>query len=247
MTLSQAVDKLTDFLLNLFFPLFCLGCSREGVLLCADCRATLEISQFNYCLCNKSPLRLPPGTKSGTCGSCRTKTLAGIYSAVPYQEKFLTRKLVYTFKEKPYLKHAASVLASIIAEHLLLAGNNLESVWEQSVIVPVPMEMSAMKRRGYNHAEVLAFELAKLVQTPCITDNLVKVRKTLPQKSLSKEQRKENLEGAFIIENPVDIAGKKVFLIDDVYTTGSTIEECAKVLKSAGVKQVWGIVFAREG
>ena len=236
--------QISNFILELFFPRFCLGCSREGSLLCQDCISTLEISEYNYCLCNK-PLRLP--ASGGKCPRCQDKKLSGLYSALPYKEKFLTKKLIYQFKYEPRIKTLAKSLAHILARHLLLAKNNAETIWENSVLIPVPMEKSRQKDRGYSQTEELAKELGHLINVPSIFDNLVKIKKTLPQMELSAKDRQENLKGAFAIKNLAKVRGKKIFLIDDVYTTGSTMEECAKTLKESGAKQVWGIAIAREG
>src|ERR1041384_1575858 len=104
MTYPNYVDKIKEFLLELFFPSFCLGCKKEGTYLCQDCKATLEISQYNYCLCNKNPLRLAPlaqGKLQGKCPRCQDKKLTGVYSALPYKERALTKKLIHQFKYEP--------------------------------------------------------------------------------------------------------------------------------------------------
>lgn len=122
-----------NFLLELFFPSFCLGCQREGLLLCQDCKSTLDISEYNYCLCNKNPLRLAPltqGKHQGKCTRCQDKKLSGLYFALPYKEKFLTKKLIYQFKYEPYLKNLAKVFAQILVEHFVLAHNNTEKIWK---------------------------------------------------------------------------------------------------------------------
>ena len=224
------MDKFKDFLLNLFFPKFCLGCGKEGVYLCDDCRATLDIREFDFGPHDKKPL----------------KNLSGLYFALPYGERALTKKLIHQFKYQPYTKDLAKTLAGILIEHLVISKKNTDEIWNNSVLIPVPLDKKKLRSRGYNQSEELARELSKIMQVPVISDNLVKIKSTKPQMELSKEQREKNLENAFTIKNPADIAGKKVFLVDDVYTTGSTMEECAKVLRDSGAKSVWGICIARE-
>lgn len=238
--------NIQEFLLELFFPSFCLGCQKEGTLLCQDCWATLDILEYNYCLCNKHPLRLPPESAKGTCGQCQDRKLSGLYFALPYKEKQLTRKLIYQFKYRPYIKNLAKPLANILITHFVATGKNTDDVWENSLLVPVPMEIAKQKNRGYNQAQELAKELGHALNVLTIPNNLIKIKKTAPQMELSAADRATNLANAFAIKNPADIAGKKIFLVDDVYTTGSTMEECARVLRSAGAKQVWGIAIARE-
>lgn len=215
--------------------------------MCQDCRSVLDISEFNYCLCNKNSLRLPPGSK-GRCVSCQDKKLSGLYSALPYQEKSLTRSLIHQFKYRPYyLKDLAGTLASVIVEHLVLAKNNTDAIWQNAVLVPVPLEKSKLKSRGYNQAEELAKELSKIIGIPVACHALIKTKKTASQKDLSAKERAENVKNAFFVKNSQELKGKKIFLVDDVYTTGSTMEECAAALKAAGAKSAWGLVIAREG
>jgi competence protein ComFC len=239
--------SLKEFLIELFFPSFCLGCGQEGTFLCYDCRSILEISHYQYCLCNKDPLRLLPDSTTGTCARCKDKKLSGLYAALPYKERALTRKLIHQFKYDPYLKSLAKDLAEILIEHFVLIRKNTDQIWENSILVPVPMEMSKMKRRGYNQAEELAKELSLIVKVPVVSKNLVKIKKTEAQMKLSAKDRSENVKDAFAIKNPAEFAGKKIFLVDDVYTTGSTTQECARVLRDAGAKKVWGVTIAREG
>ena len=240
-TLWISVKK---FLLDLLFPRFCLGCQKEGTYLCCDCRSLLDISEYNYCLCSK-PQRITPEQKTGKCPKCRDKKLSGLYFALSYKENVLTKKLIRQFKYKPYLKDLAETLASILIEHFLKTKKNTDEIWENSVLVPVPLHAKKIRERGYNQSEELVKELAKILKIPAVVGVLIKIKPTAPQMELPKEDREKNLVGAFAVRQQ-SIAGKKVFLVDDVYTTGSTMQECAGVLLNAGVKSVWGISIARE-
>ena len=245
--MDNSTNKPREFILDLFFPKFCLGCQKEGTYLCDDCRALLDINEFDYCLCETKPQRIPNSQENGKCPKCKDKKLSGIYFALPYKDKQLTKKLIYQFKYKPYLKDLAKTLASILIEHFVLSGKNTDGIWGNSVLVPVPLDKKKLKTRGYNQAEELAKELSKILQVLIISENLIKIKPTKPQMELNKAEREKNLEGAFTIKNPQELLAKKVFLVDDVYTTGSTMQECALVLHKAGIKEVWGICLAREG
>ncbi len=214
--------------------------------MCDDCKATLDICTYAYCLCDKGAIRIPPGKNNGKCTRCQDKALSGLYFALPYKEKSLTRTLIYHFKYEPYVKNLAKSLANILLEHFVLSGVNTDMVWEKSVLTYVPSQISALKARGYNQSQELANELSNAINIPVVSHNLVKIKKTLPQMKLTAKERQENIKNAFAIKNPGEFAGKKVFLVDDVYTTGSTMAECAKTIKAAGAKQVWGIAIARE-
>lgn len=159
--------------------------------MCDDCRTLLDISEFDYCLCDTKPIRLPPDSKSGKCQRCKDKKLSGLYFALPYKEKALSKKLIYQFKYEPYLKELSKTLASIIVEHLFLSGKNKEKIWDNSILIPVPLDKKKLKIRGYNQSEELAKELSKALHVPVVSENLIKIKSTKPQMELSKKERKK--------------------------------------------------------
>lgn len=239
------MDNQKTFLLDLFFPKFCLGCQKEGSFLCEDCRSLLEILEWDYCLCSHGLHSIPGKTDKGKCPKCSPKKLAGLYFAVSFKNP-LAKKLIHQFKYEPYTKSLAKTLASLLIEHFVLTKKNTNEIWQNSVLVPVPVDNKKLKIRDYNQSEELAKELSNVLEIPMIPDCLIKTKATAPQMELSKIEREGNLIGAFEIINPEKIYNKKIFLVDDVYTTGSTMEECAKTLRQAGAKSVWGICIARE-
>lgn len=249
--MDNLAAKIKISLLNLFFPKFCLGCQKEGAYLCDDCRTLLDIAEFDYCLCDTNPSRILPGNPNGKCSRCRDKKLSGLYFALPYKEKALTKKIIYQFKYRPYLKDLAKTLASTLIEHFVISEKNTDEIWQNAVLVPVPLHIKKLKERGYNQSEELANALAKILKIPVIPDVLIKTKTTKPQMELKKAEREKNLSGAFTVKSGgtsdvPPLLGKKIFLVDDVYTTGSTMQECASILKRAGAKSIWGIAVARE-
>lgn len=224
--------KTKTFFEDLFFPKFCLGCSREGYFLCQDCRHILDILEVSF--------------------STKNKHLDGLYFALSYKENKLCQKLIHCFKYPPYLKALAPVLAGILIEHFVKIGQNTDQVWENSVLIPVPLHAKKLSERGYNQSGELAKELSPILKIPVLTDVLVKIKETKSQIGLGGKAREKNLLGVFSLtktENPCEsrLHGfSKIFLVDDVYTTGSTMQECAKILKKGGAKSVWGIALARE-
>jgi ComF family protein len=227
---DKPIHKTKEFLKDLLFPKFCLGCKKEGVFLCQDCRSLLDISEFDYCLCDQKPIRLPPESKSGKCQRCQNKKLSGLYFALSYKENSLTKKLIRQFKYQPYIKELSKTLASILIEHFLLSKKNTDEIWQNSILIPVPLDNKKLKTRGYNQSEELAKELSKILKIPVFSDVLIKTKNTPPQMELSKLEREKNLINAFCVRNSEKISGKKIFLVDDVYTTGSTMEQCATIL-----------------
>ena len=108
-----------------------------------------------------------------------------------------------------------------------------------------PKQYKKLKWRGFNQSEEIGKELANFFGIPLITNCLIKIKETVPQVELADEERKENIKGAFFIKNADLIKDKKILLVDDVYTTGATMTECARILKTVGTKEIIGVVIAR--
>jgi competence protein ComFC len=109
----------------------------------------------------------------------------------------------------------------------------------------VPLSKKRLIRRGYNQSQIIASELSRLTKADLYQD-LVKIKETKTQVGLTRKERIKNLEGAFALKNERKLAGKRVVLIDDVITTGATLDQCASVLKKAGAREVWGLTVAKE-
>ncbi len=215
-------EKFTNFILDLLFPKFCLNCQKEGGYLCEDCQATLEISGFHQ----KYP----------------TSHLTDLYFALNYQ-KPLIQNIIKLFKYEPFVKDLSKILSSLIIYHFQLLDNKPN--FSDYVLIPMPLARNRLKWRGFNQAEEIGKELSKFFKIPLLNNTLVKIKETLPQVELVGKARKENIKGVFLLNNENLIKNRKILLIDDVYTTGATMEEGARVLKIAGVKEIIGIVAAR--
>ena len=215
------------FIFDLLFPKFCLSCQREGNYLCEDCQSTLGVLNTHQ----KHQTHSPAGG------------LKDLYFALPYQQP-LIKNLIKLFKYQPFVKELVIPLTSLIITHFQLIEKSTAD-FVNFVLVPVPLERKKLKWRGFNQAEEIGKELANFFGIPLITNCLIKIKETLPQVELSDEERRENIKGAFLVKDKELIKNKKILLVDDVYTTGATMEECARVLKKAGAKEVIGIVIAR--
>lgn len=245
MTRSSFADKLRTFrqlVIDCFFPLSCFGCGEEGMLACGDCRSALPEQPYQEC-----PVCRRPYQKNGaTCRDCRKLTaLDGLFIARPYRHRLL-QKLVFALKYR-FIDAAAEPLAALMAESVSHHPFPLPDI-----VIPVPLHPRRLRFRGFNQAEVLAEKLMALLlpgsPISIHTDLLRRIRFTKPQmKTESKSERLANLSEAFVIplETAGPIVGRYIWLIDDVATTASTLDECARTLKAAGAKTVWGVVIAR--
>jgi len=237
------------FFLDLLFPQFCLQCGKEGFLVCPDCLFAVPINPYRYCPFCSIPKRV---VQKGKCSAHKHFKLNGLFSATAYKEP-LVKKMITSFKYEPYVKDLCGALSFLIISHLALLDNDAVArdffarfQSERFVFMPVPLSAKKQKKRGYNQSLLLAKILSLYYQKPLQADNLLKIRETVSQTQLKREQRWLNMNNAFMVQDASLVQGKIIFLVDDVFTTGATMEQCALVLKAAGAKAVWGIVVARE-
>lgn len=222
-------NEIKNFILDLIFPRFCVGCNLEGSLLCRKCAG--KIIQIKAQICPECQ-RLSENGKF--CKKCAKKfDLSGIIVAAYFEEGPI-REMVHNFKYNHVLE-----LKKELTDLLNKAVNQ-----EFDLITFTPLHHRRLAERGFNQSEVLAQELSKRVKIPC-ESLLIKTKYTKRQVGLSGSKRRKNLTNVFKVKSNQDIVGKKILIIDDITTTGTTLNECAKALKSAGAKEVWGMVVAR--
>ena len=232
-----------DFL-NFLFPKYCINCKKLGDYICSNCFSFISFDQTSICSsCNR------PSINGLTHPKCQTKYgLDGIFSTLSY--KGVVKKLVYNFKYNPYLADLKNLLTELFYEGLIQKEDfyNIYKKFSNNLIfVPVPLYRAKERARGYNQAEILAGELSKKFNVRTFSV-LKRIKKTVSQVGLSKIERKKNIKDSFEINQNLKSAIKDhyIFLVDDVFTTGSTLIEASKVLKRNGAKKVWGLTLARD-
>ena len=228
------VGKLSRAALDLVFPPRCAGCGRDGEFLCSACSGSLTVALAPRC-----PCCWRPGPQARLCLPCQAHPPAfdGLRSAFVYDAA--ARQLVHALKYRGTTALAAP-MASLLAE--AVRRHDLDA----DVIVPVPLSGLRQRTRGYNQAAALAVALGRRLDTPVLPKALKRRRHTPAQaRSADAEARRRNVVGAFALRQP-EIAGLRVLLLDDVTTTGATLEACAAVLKLGGARFVWAFAFARE-
>ena len=225
---------LLTHLLELLFPRRCLGCGTFDEHICASCAAKLERSSYSCIFCGQE------NNDGRTCPRCANKKdffLDGFLSHVSYHDA-RAQTIIAAFK---YGNHRG--LAAPIAS-LMTHGGSLTG----DILLALPLARARLNQRGYNQAELLAQALAKMSSIPLLNPSpLIKIRATPQQaKAKSREERFLQIKDAFALrkEAPAVIAGKRILLIDDVATSGATLNEAARVLKEGGATSVWGWVFA---
>jgi len=226
-------SEFRDNLLDLIFPNFCLGCGAEGKLLCPDCSAKM--------ICQ--PAEICPICKLAAVGRhCLGSPLDDLWTLAHYQD-YLTAELIQKIKYSYLTGLAGAAL-----------NRCLEAFWQktasqssrQAVLIPVPLHRKRFLERGFNQSELIAVELSKISGLAIENRLLKRVIYNEPQVGLSGNRRRENIKGIFEVDYRAisSVWGSELLLIDDVYTTGSTLSECARILKTAGFSKVSGLVWA---
>ena len=227
----RMVRQLPGAALDLLFPLNCLGCQREGKVLCASCVDSLPELKPPFCRVCAQPNAL------ATCHWCLESPPAFDGVRAPYRMEGTVKEAIHNLKYRG-LKAAAPELAELLADYLE------EHPMPGDVLTPVPLHARRLRSRGYNQSALLAKELSKKLGLDMDQSLLIRAKNNPPQVSASREERRENVQGSFRCDGPAD--GRSVILVDDVATTGSTLSACAAVLKAAGASSVWCLVLARE-
>ncbi len=228
------VAKLGGIALDFLFPQRCIGCRKEGSLICPDCQGSLSRIMPPIC-----PLCGRPQSSGILCPDCVSwqASIDGIRSPFRFEE--VMQQAVYQFKYRN-LRALAALLAGLLNNYL--AANPVPG----EVLVPVPLHKKRLRERGYNQSAVLAKKLGKLTGLPVVDNCLVRELHSSPQaRSSNVEERRNNVAGAFTCRDD-RLKEKEALLIDDVSTSGATLDACAAALKEAGAESVWGLVLARE-
>lgn len=224
--------RILEEALDLLFPPRCAGCGRPGALWCAACAAA--VIPIMPPVCPGCGIPWPEGDR---CPACRTDPLrlAGIRSACLYQGPL--RRAVHRLKF-----HGRYAVAQALAP--LMADGWARFALEADLLIPVPAHRGRERQRGYNQAALLAEALAEHLSLPVRPEALRRVRATPSQVGMDHLARRANVQGAFQAD-PRWIAGRRVAVIDDVCTSGATLEACAAALHQAGAVAVWGFTLAR--
>lgn len=223
--------------LDLLFPPHCAGCRRGGTLLCSACWQTMQ--PLTLPLCQRCGSPLP--TTGASCTACRYhhSSLHGLRYVNHYQGPL--RKAIHALKYEGQQRLAQPL-------GLLLAEAFRRYRMETDGIIPLPLHPQRQQQRGYNQADLLARVCAAHLKVPYLENLVLRQRMTLAQVDLTFSERRHNVAGAFALASDAlpRLAGyRSLLLIDDVSTTGATLQACAAPLAAAGIQQVWGLVLGK--
>ena len=241
---------LINYLINFVYPPRCAACERRLALettrrVCADCLAAVE--RLHEPLCMVCGVPVDPSRDASAQGWCR-----GCIAAPPAftQARAITRYRAddeahapvpsmirrHKYGRDQSLAHA---LAECFGEPIPLAENDYD------LVVPVPLHRARLRWRGFNQAALLGIAIARRIDRPLDTGSLIRVRATPSQTAKDRQERHRNVHNAFRVSRPARIANRRILLIDDVMTTGATVDECARALLAAGARRVDVLTLAR--
>ena len=219
-------------ILDLIFPARCTFCDKVlsfgRRFLCEECGEKIKMIDGPTCMkCGKAVKE-----DEEYCYDCTRKKHEFIRGAALFEYDFVRRSL-YRYKyggRQEYKECYAKFMAHFLKDKI--------TGWHAQALVPVPLHKERKRQRGYNQAEILAEELSKYLYIPVIKNLVIRSRKTLPMKDIEGSERQNNLKKAFLIGRN-DVKLDTIIIIDDIYTTGSTIDEVRRVCKEAGIRNIY--------
>lgn len=231
-----------NLVLDILFPKKCVGCKKEGEYFCSSCVSNILQTDLICPQCTNLSIG---GLTHPSCE--RSFSLDGLWNLGIYQGSL--KKAIQKLKYEPALvRNFAPVLVDIFIEYwvkyqpLIYDEIKKKKGW---VVVPVPLHWYRENKRGFNQSKLIGQLLSKKLNLS-YSDGLKRVRYTSSQVKLKRGERKDNIKDAFAVTSAYALYPKPfTLLIDDVWTTGSTLKECCYVLKRAGAKKVWAITLAR--
>lgn len=208
---------------NLIYPTVCGICGKVN----------------SNSLCKKCEIRLNKELNIYIEKQVSDKYFNELISVFKYEGQIRKLILDYKFNEKSYLY-------STFVNFLLNDKKLFENIKSYDTIVPVPISRKRYRERGYNQSLLIAKEIAKQTNLLLIEDCLLKTKNIIEQSKLNKEDRENNIKGVYELKNKQIIDNKKVLLIDDIYTTGSTVNECSKILRKGNVAKIGVLTLAKD-
>lgn len=229
--------KLIDLIKQLLFPLRCPVCDEPvrpfGEKICPECMPKRKLLTAPYCMkCGKKL-----ADDEEFCGDCRRVKHVFVRGRALYEYESAAAS-IYRFKYSGRQEYA-----DFFGEELSFYLGDFINQIKPDALIPIPLHQSRQRKRGYNQAALLARALGTRAGVPVMEKYLLRVRKTVPLKRLNPKERQNNLKKAFIISRN-DVKLKTVILVDDIYTTGSTVDEAAGTLMRSGVEKVYFVALA---
>lgn len=231
------MHRVKKWMLGILYPARCPMCGKvigSGKQICPSCHQRLRYLTEPRCKkCGKKLMGVQEYEQE-YCYDCSRKKHVFEQGIAVFEYDDLVSQSIYRYKYKNKREYAA-----FYADAMKRSCERTFADWGVEAVIPVPLYKKKQRMRGFNQSALLANELADALLLPCDTKGLRRIRSTVPQKELNHVARRKNLEHAFAWKAGREMPYKTVLLIDDIYTTGSTIDACAEVLLDAGCEKVY--------
>lgn len=205
-------------LLNVLFPIECIGCGKNDVLLCPKCFNSIEINKAEF---------------------FSSEFIDQVHVGASFHQPLL-QKIIHLYKYS-YLEKLSEPLSKLLVNYY----SQVEDKMIEPIIIPVPLHQKRLLVRCFNQSELIAQSFCQKFNYQLKNNLIFRVKHTEQQAKLNKKGRIENIKGAFKILDEDFVKNKNFIIIDDLYTTGSTVAGIAKLLKDSGADQVWCLVIAK--
>ena len=243
--LNVKADALFNAVLNWIYPQPCPVCNeivQSEHEICGECRKSLTPITGEVCIkCGKSvELR---GMK---CEDCEGKPFCFERNISAFVYDPLLRRAIHGFKYS-FNPYSAAVFGREMGMRLAQSEHSVffAEYRNEFVVVSVPLHKARLKKRGYNQSEILAKEVAAALGMPFVKDCIIRTRDTTPQSEIKQiDEREENIKDAFSVERPDILKANNVLIVDDIYTTGATINELSRMIKSVSDKRIFAVTLA---
>jgi ComF family protein len=237
----RPITVIAKAFVNILYPIHCVGCKspldpldERGI--CIRCANNIRRNPQPHChVCGRSV-----HDEKHLCGECVKTAYEFSAARSAYLYEGTVRELIHVFKYGCGLR-LRGLLSRLVIDFLKDNASLSDNI---DAVTFVPLHNNRLRERGFNQSKVLAEAVASDFGIPLI-NGLDKIKKTPPQSELSRQKRLSNLKGSFRVRSPKETAGKRILLVDDVMTTGSTLNECSRVLRQAGAVEVRCLTMAR--
>lgn len=222
---GRFMENLLERILQFFYPNVCGICGKiEKETICKQCQRQLE----TQIIAKRKSYIIREGRYFDE----------QIY-LFQYKDMIRMKILSYKFNNQAYLYQT-------FAKLILNQEKICKFISKYEMLYPVPLHKIRRRQRGYNQSELIGKEISRKLGIPFSSKNLVKIKNSKKQSSLNKENRKKNVENAYVIKDGSQVKNKKILLFDDIYTTGNTVNECSRILREAGAEQIGILTIAKD-
>jgi ComF family protein len=239
------IKKLGHLMADCLFPIYCANChnflpSHEKSYLCLKCFSQIPLYSSLFC-----PICLKRLAEFKKCEHSHKKSYLDFLASATDYENPIIKNLIHQYKYQ-YIKEIRFTLAKILIAYWEKILKNFPQLSANYLAIPIPLSSKKFNERGFNQSEEIAQLFANHFNLEIVSDALIRIKNNPPQAKIENyEERTQNVKGIFLVKKPELIQNKNIILIDDVFTSGATLQEASRLLKESGAKRIVGLTIAK--